>query len=138
MLKRLITAVIVYGGFVALLYVAQRSFQYFPERRRTAPSAVGLTNAEEVVLDTADGERVIVWHVPPRNGQPVFLYFHGNGGSLRWRDERFAILLLMAAVSSRSATAATAARADTRPRRASSKTLRRPMPFRSRATLPNG
>jgi hypothetical protein len=31
-----------------------------------------------------------------------------------------------------------AARADTRPRRASSKTLKRPMPFRSRATLPNG
>jgi fermentation-respiration switch protein FrsA (DUF1100 family) len=40
-----------------LLYVAERSFQYFPERRRTAPSAVGLTNAEDVVLDTADGER---------------------------------------------------------------------------------
>jgi len=36
------------------------------------------------------------------------------------------------------AIAATAARADTRPRRASSKTLRRPMPFRSRAILPNG
>ena len=41
------------------------------------------------MLDTADGERVIVWHVPPREGRPVFLYFHGNGGSLRWRDERF-------------------------------------------------
>ena len=37
----------------------------------------------------ADGEQVIVWHVPPREEQPVFLYFHGNGGSLRWRDERF-------------------------------------------------
>jgi uncharacterized protein len=53
------------------------------------PSAVGLTKAEEVVLDTADSQRVIVWHVPPCDGQPVFLYFHGNGGSLRWRDERF-------------------------------------------------
>jgi len=63
--------------------------QYFPERRRTVPLAVGLTKAEEVVLDTADSERVIVWHVPPCDGQPVFLYFHGNGGSLRWRDERF-------------------------------------------------
>jgi uncharacterized protein len=48
-----------------------------------------LTKAEEVVLDTADSQRVIVWHVPPCDGQPVFLYFHGNGGSLRWRDERF-------------------------------------------------
>ena len=93
MLKWLVTAVIVYGGFVALLYLAQRLFQYFPERRRTAPSAVGLTKAEEVVLDTADGERVIVWHVPPCGGQPVFVYFHGNGGSLRWREERFRDLI---------------------------------------------
>src|SRR5499426_4564957 len=82
-----------YGAFVALLYVAQRSLQYFPERFRTAPQAVGLPEAEEVVLDTADGERVIVWHVPPREKQPIFLYFHGNGGSLRWRDERFRALI---------------------------------------------
>jgi fermentation-respiration switch protein FrsA (DUF1100 family) len=93
MLKWLIAAVVLYGGSVALLYVAQRSFQYFPERRRTAPSAVGLPEAEEAVLYTADGESVIIWHVPPREGQPVFLYFHGNGGSLRWRDERFRALI---------------------------------------------
>jgi hypothetical protein len=34
---------------------------------------------------------VIVWHVPPYDEEPVFLYFQGNGGSLRWREERFAI-----------------------------------------------
>src|ERR1700730_6935583 len=79
--------------FVALLYVAQRSLQYFPERRRTAPRAIGLPEAQEAVLDTTDGERVIVWHVPPREGRPVFLYFHGNGGSLRWRDDRFRALI---------------------------------------------
>src|SRR6516162_84480 len=88
MVKWLIAPVVVYGAFVALVYVAQRLLQYFPERRRTPPSTIG-ANAEEVVLDTADGERVIVWHVPSRNGQPVFVYFHGNGGSLRWREERF-------------------------------------------------
>ena len=53
-----------------------------------------------MVLDAADSERVIVWHVPPCDGQPVFLYFHGNGGSLRWREERFTILLPMAAARS--------------------------------------
>jgi pimeloyl-ACP methyl ester carboxylesterase len=93
MLKWLIGAVVVYGGLVILLYLAQRSLQYFPERRRTTPAAVGLPEAEEVVLDTADGERVIVWHVPPRGEAPVFLYFHGNGGSLRWRQERFRALV---------------------------------------------
>jgi uncharacterized protein len=93
LLKWLVAAVVLYGGFLALLYVVQRSLQYFPERRRTAPSAVGLPQAEEVVLDTADGEHVIIWHVAPRDGQPIFLYFHGNGGSLRWRDERFRALV---------------------------------------------
>jgi uncharacterized protein len=93
MMKWIIAAVVCYGGIVALLYVGQRSLQYFPERRRTAPQAVGLPEAEEVVLDTADGERVIVWHVPPREKQPIFLYFHGNGGSLRWRDKRFRELI---------------------------------------------
>src|SRR6516225_9209483 len=93
MMKWIIVAVAAYGGVVALLYVAQRSLQYYPERRRAAPQAVGLPEAEEVVLDTADGERVIVWHVPPREEQPIFLYFHGNGGSLRWRDERFRALI---------------------------------------------
>ena len=51
MLNWLIAAVVLYSGFVALLYMAQRSLQYFPERGRTAPWTVGLTEAEEVVLD---------------------------------------------------------------------------------------
>ena len=93
MLTLAVATVVLYCGFVALLYVAQRRLQYFPERRRTVPRAVGLPEAQEAVVDTADGERVIVWHVPPRQGQPVFLYFHGNGGSLRWRDERFRALI---------------------------------------------
>jgi fermentation-respiration switch protein FrsA (DUF1100 family) len=93
MLQLLFAVVLLYGGLVALLYMVQRSLQYFPERQRMTPSASGLSEAEEVVLDTVDGERVIVWHVPPRGAQPVFLYFHGNGGSLRWRDERFRALI---------------------------------------------
>jgi 5-methyltetrahydropteroyltriglutamate--homocysteine methyltransferase len=64
---KLAGAVVLYCGFVALLYVAQRRLQYFPERRRTAPLVVGLPEAEEALVATADGERVIVWHVPPRD-----------------------------------------------------------------------
>src|SRR5258705_11177374 len=46
---------------------------------------------EENVLTTADGEKVIIWHVPARSGHPVILYFHGNGDFLagffgRFRD----------------------------------------------------
>ena len=78
-----------YLGLLALLYVAQRSLMYFPERTRTPPAAAGLSEAEEVVLDTADGERVIVWHLAPRGDGNVVLYFHGNGGALRYRADRF-------------------------------------------------
>ena len=78
-----------YLALVALMYVAQRALMYFPEKFRTAPAAAGLPEAEEVVLDTADGEKVIVWHVPPREGGMVTLYFHGNGGALRYRVDRF-------------------------------------------------
>src|SRR5215469_9306004 len=36
---------------------------------------------------------VVAWHVPPRNAKPVILYFHGNGGALRFRVERFRRLI---------------------------------------------
>jgi uncharacterized protein len=86
----LIIALLGYGAIAALAYFAQRSLQYFPERARTAPAAAGFPQADEVVLTTSDGERVIAWHVPPRGQRPVVIYFHGNGGALAWRAERFA------------------------------------------------
>jgi hypothetical protein len=93
MLKWLLIIVVAgYGGLLLLVYLGQRALQYFPERARTPPAAAGLPEAEEVVLDSSGGERVIVWHIPPRGEKPVVLYFHGNGGSLRWRVDRFRAL----------------------------------------------
>ena len=85
----LITLLVGYGAIVALAYFAQRSLQYFPERTRTAPAAARFSQAEEIELTTSDGERVIAWHVAPRGERPVVIYFHGNGGALAWRAERF-------------------------------------------------
>src|SRR5258707_2235921 len=82
-------AILGYGALVALLYFTQRAIQYFPERFRTAPAAAGLPQAQEGGLETSDGERVIAWHVPPRGKKLVVLYFHGNGGSLPLRVDRF-------------------------------------------------
>jgi fermentation-respiration switch protein FrsA (DUF1100 family) len=90
-LKLLLGVLVAFGGFVALMYVAQRSLMYFPDRERVPPAAAGLPSAEEVALDSA-GERVIVWHVPPRGEKPVVVYFHGNGGALRHRADRFRAL----------------------------------------------
>ncbi len=61
----------------------QRSLRYFPERWRTTSGAAGLPEAEQVVVDTADDKRVIVWDVPPPTDEPDFRYLYGNGGSLR-------------------------------------------------------
>jgi len=88
----LIVCIVGYLGLGAVMYFAQRALMYFPETTRTPPAAAGLPQAEEITLDTADGERVIVWHVPPREGKPVVLYFHGNGGSLRYRAGRYRML----------------------------------------------
>src|SRR5438046_8841635 len=89
LLKWLFVAVAIFGGVVAVVYAAQRSLQYHPDRTRTLPAAAGLFAAGEVELTTADGEKVIVWHVPPKGDRPVVLYFHGNAGSLAWRADRF-------------------------------------------------
>src|SRR5262245_20968489 len=79
-----------YLALAVLMYVAQRGLMYFPETVRTSPAAAGLPQAEEIVLDTSDGEKVIAWHVPPRDdAKPVVVYLHGNGGSLRLRVDRF-------------------------------------------------
>jgi uncharacterized protein len=85
----LILLLVGYVAVVALAYFAQRALLYFPDRTRTSPAAVGFPQAEEAVVETADGERVIVWHVSPGAGKPVILYFHGNGGGLVDRVRRF-------------------------------------------------
>jgi pimeloyl-ACP methyl ester carboxylesterase len=89
LLKWLLVAAAIYGCALALIYFGQRSLQYHPDRSRVAPATAGLPAAEEIELKTADGETVIVWHVPPKGDRPVVLYFHGNGGSLAWRANRF-------------------------------------------------
>src|SRR5215831_1900233 len=75
---------------VAVLYFKQREMLYpIPPVGRTAPAAAGFPEAEEHVLTTADGERVIIWHVPAKPGHAVVLFFPGNGDFLAGRVARF-------------------------------------------------
>ena len=81
-----------YACGLVVLFFAQRSFLFpIPTAERTTPQAAGFPEAQEHVLTTADGEKVIVWHVPAKPGHPVILYFQGNGDFLagffgRFRD----------------------------------------------------
>src|SRR3954468_14903852 len=84
---------IAYFGALALLYFAQRSILFpIPETRRTSPQAAGFPEAEEHLLQTADGEKLVAWHVAPRASKPVVIFFHGNGDILAWRAPWFAKL----------------------------------------------
>ena len=81
-----------YGLLLALMYLFQRSLTYFPDTARTPPAQAGLPQAQEVRLTTSDGERLIAWSVAPRADKPVIVYFHGNGGALNLRVQRFSWL----------------------------------------------
>lgn len=86
----LMVLAIAYLGGVAVLYFKQRAMLFpIPPVGRTAPAAAGLPEAKEVVLTTADGEKIIVWHVPAKPGHPVILFFPGNGDFLAGRVSRF-------------------------------------------------
>jgi hypothetical protein len=85
----LIIAVCGYGGLLALMYGFQRKLQYFPDSSRTLPAAAGLPQAQEVTLKSRDGERLIAWYVPARDGKPLVLYFQGNAGASNLRVNRF-------------------------------------------------
>ncbi len=85
-----IVLAVVYLGGMAVLYFKQREMLFpIPPVGRTAPDAAGLPQAEEHVLTTADGEKVIVWHVPAKPGHAVVLFFPGNGDFLAGRVSRF-------------------------------------------------
>jgi fermentation-respiration switch protein FrsA (DUF1100 family) len=94
-LKLLIAAaVLIYGAMAVAMYVFQRAVMYpAPQTTRVAPAAAGLPQAQERVLDTADGEKIVVWHVPPQAGKPVVIFFHGNGEVIAWRVPRFRELI---------------------------------------------
>lgn len=86
----LIVVSVGYACGLAVLFLMQRSFLFpIPQAARTAPGAAGFPQAEEHVLTTADGEKVVVWHVPAKPGHPVLLYFHGNGDYLAGFFGRF-------------------------------------------------
>src|SRR5450631_2365634 len=85
----LVLAVVGYGGLLALMYVFQRALLYFPDANHVPPAQAGLPQAQEVILTSADGEKLVAWFVAPRGNKPVVLYFQGNAEGLTARVNRF-------------------------------------------------
>lgn len=86
----LIVVSVLYLAGLAVLFFKQRAMLFpIPPVGRTAPGAAGFPEAQEHVLTTADGEKVIIWHVPAKPGRAVILYFPGNGDFLAGRVSLF-------------------------------------------------
>src|ERR1700722_9090400 len=87
-------ALVLYLAGLAVLFFFQRSFLFpIPQTIRTAPEAAGFPEAEEHLLTTADGEKVICWHVPAKPGHAVVIYFPGNGDFLAGHISRLRAII---------------------------------------------
>jgi len=101
-----------YLGGLAVLYLKQRDFVFpIPRTVRTAPEAAGFPEAEEHVLTTADGEKVIIWHVPAKPDHPVVIYFPAMAIFWPGRSVGFGPSPLAGSASSRCPTVVMPARA---------------------------
>jgi fermentation-respiration switch protein FrsA (DUF1100 family) len=78
------------GGAGVAIWAFQDRLIYFPDPTPPPPPAVlGVPQAQEMRLRTADGLDILAWKLPPaRADAPVLLYLHGNGGSLAYRVDR--------------------------------------------------
>ncbi|MBK9082153.1 MAG: alpha/beta hydrolase [Rhizobiales bacterium] len=92
MRRVLIAGAIVLGGLyliaLAALWAVQRDLFFQPSGEWSHPADASL-DGEAVEIATLDGERLRGWHVPARAGRALFVYFHGNAGSLSNRAARF-------------------------------------------------
>ncbi len=87
-MKTVLLLALAYVVVMGALYALQRKLQYHPFTDRVTPESAGLTHIQEVELVTQDKTRLINWYVPPRDGAPVILFFHGNGGAIWSRKDR--------------------------------------------------
>ncbi len=91
--------VAVYLAACTYMYLQQRAIVFNPATDDVALNVGHVAGASNVTLSTSDGETLKAWWVPPTSGRPVYLYLHGNKGTLEGsfsnphgRAERFTAL----------------------------------------------
>jgi len=88
-----LAAAFFYIAAFAGLAVGQRSMLYHPRAVLVSPAQAGLADFQTLHIETTDGETLEAWRKPPRDASfPLILYFHGNGGALVDRANRFRAL----------------------------------------------
>ena len=84
-IRIIIIAASVCAVSIALVYIFQSRFVYFPTRTLSAdPSSIGL-QFEDVRFETADGIQLSGWFIPCSGARGVILFCHGNAGNISHR-----------------------------------------------------
>jgi len=80
-----------YCAAAASMFVLQRSLLYdtVDTGNLSVPGSLAIEGSTRVTIRTEDGEQLAGWYLPPREGQPVFLFLHGKRGELERRSERW-------------------------------------------------
>jgi len=97
-----LSAIAVYAGFLACLFLFQRTLLYHPSGDRPDPAAYGVPDLEQISVETQDGLKLLAWYRPAAAGRQTILYLHGNGGHIGHRggkvraylDAGYGLLLL--------------------------------------------
>jgi hypothetical protein len=74
----LIGSVLFYLGILAVLYVIQRSFIYFPAQQKPSLTQYNADDMDVVIVRTDDGLMLEGWYSLPDEHKPVIVMFHGN------------------------------------------------------------
>jgi len=92
-MRLLIFVGLIFAGIAAFLKSGEGLLVYPFDPRYVRPSQAGEPRLHEVKLITSDDETLVIWHAEAKSGKPTILYFHGNGGGLADRVQRFDRLL---------------------------------------------
>jgi len=95
---------VAYAFAVIVIYINQRSMQYFPSRVSPGkPEDNNVPEMREVFVETEDGLKLLAWFAAPahKNGK-IVVYYHGNAGHIGYRagkaryfmDAGYGVLLL--------------------------------------------
>lgn len=84
------TLATLYLSSVAALFLFQRQLIYYPTRNAPSPAEAGFAATSEHVLTAADGTQLLLWYSPAKPGAATILYFHGKGGEISDRPNRWA------------------------------------------------
>lgn len=86
MLQVILAALGAYALIVISLFVFQRNLMYHTGSPPVPVQQSQVPQAEERFVTSSDGIEVRSWYLPPADGKPVIVFFHGNAGTIADRD----------------------------------------------------